>query len=244
MPEIDENGNPVAPAAPAPKAPKAPAAPAAPAGDEVVSLSRSEHDALQARLRKAEKEADKARAAAEEQRAAQERAEAERKGEYDRALALERERAEKIVARAREAALKATVLDRAVAKGLSATQARAAQRLLDRDAVTFADDEPDASSVDAALDAVMQEYPDIFTKAQANGSQGGNQAHGQNRPRNSGPVTPANPAGRPPIDGYISPEEYASLPMEVRRSATVRARLAASRPYWATEVPSDSFAQG
>jgi hypothetical protein len=208
--------------------------------DETVTLTKAEHDALQARARILEKQERDAKAAEAAKKAA-----AEKKALEDRLKAAEEAGQGKALREAEEekAALQArldavltgnAVRDAASARKWSASQQRAAAKLGNVDALEKDPDTgiPTDESLEQMLDSLAEDYPDIFTGEAK--SDAGKKAFEKKK----AVKTPAQPAiieeaSTVKFDGYISPEEYLNTPFEQRQTNDFRKRLEQSRAFWA-----------
>ncbi len=230
MEEADDGKGGTPPALPTPPA-EPPATP--PAG---VQVDATEWNRIQAENRRMRKEA-KERKDADEARKAKEAADAAKAaGDFDKAIGIEREQNDKLREQLRQTKVAEAIGAAAASRGLSAEQVTAAKNLASIDGVQTDDlGEPNPDQVNAALDAAVGQYPNLF-KAET-------PTEPTRQPRRgASPATPVVDASKP--EGFISMEEYAALPMDVRRSPEIQKRLAMSRPYYGgNTIPANSFAQ-
>lgn len=202
--------------------PQAPAAPAPSLPEGAVVLDKKEHDRLQAELRRAQK-AVSDREAADAQREADERAAAAKAaGDFDSALAAEREEKAALQRQLADRDKRDAVRDEIAKRQLTGSKAQLVTKLAALDAVT----ETDTGLLDAsaAVQAVIDDYPDLL----------GAPAEPEPQPdpiRRNGPAPPA-PKGQAPFEGYIAEEEYGRVPQEIRLTPEFQKRVALSRPYW------------
>ena len=209
------------------------------ANDDSITLTKAEHDALQARVRLADK-TDKDMKA----KAATAKAEAERKLAEDRLKVAQdagigKELREAETARDEaQTKLRGVLTDNAIrdaagSREWSASAQRTAAKMVDSSSLER-DDEgvPTADSLKTALDGLEGEYPDIYVNAGApgDGDKGGKKKVVQ---------TPANPNASTKqaakFDGFISEQEFVDTPFDVRNTPEFRARLDKSRQYWPNE---------
>lgn len=190
----------------------------APTGGEAVSLTRAEHDRLQAAARQLAK--------AERDRVAREAAEEARKTRED-------ETAQGLRDQLAQRDRRDTLRDEIDARQLTPSQRRLVMRLADVTDANF-------NAADA-VDLIQADYADIFTApAEAPASE---PSVPQTPPiRRAGPTPPA-PRKNVPFEGFIAPDEYASYPQAVRLSPEFRKRVDASRPYWPTHFNPKAFPQ-
>jgi hypothetical protein len=225
---------------------------AAEAGDEgekKVTLTEAEHNALQARLRKAEqaerdRKAKSQKAAAEAEKAALEdklkKAEEAGLGQDLRASETERDA---LKARLDKVLTDNAIRDAAADRNWNLSQQRAASKMLDISKLER-DEEgtPTPESVKEVLDNLVEEYPDIYTV--------GDQTPSGDKPSGKKAVhTPSNPTdlaekGGVKFEGYISPDEYLETPFLQRQTPEFRARLEKSRQYWPDTFNPKDLQQG
>lgn len=222
-----------------------PGAPAVPPG--MVVLTQAEHNRLQAATR-----ANAKREKAERERQDAERLKAAREaGEFDSALAQERERTNRLERQLVMRDVRDAVRDQISALGYSGSRATGLMKLVDLDGLMGDGAEmPDADSVSAAVDATVAQFPDLFALPAADGDAPAAVTPGARPPAAKPARRPMGPAAPPdakrsglPAD-YVSPEEYSTTPHAVRHGLEFRERVRKSRPYWPTKVPADSFAVG
>lgn len=204
------------------------AQPAVPAG--MVMVKQSEHDAVQGDLRRIRKEnvtlkqADTDRVAQEQQDAAV------AAGKFDEALGVERGGRKAAETRASKAELGDAITDVLLARSFTGEQAVAIKSLVDRTTVELdSTGEPVATSVAAAVDAVVERFPNLFTVEKPADPE----TPAARTPRMPGPATPppsGAEAGKP--EGYISPEEYTRTPLETRYTPEFRKRAELSEAFW------------
>lgn len=212
-------------------------------GDEpaVVSLSKEEHDAQNAELRilrKEKRDRETAKADAAREKAQKAAAEA---GDYEKGIELER--AEKIAAqdRARRAELKLALSEAGEAREWTATQRKLATKLIDFDSLEFSDaGEPLPESLSDTLDAIAVEYPEAFGAVKAGDPKDPADPEPKRTARKTPGTLPKDQRGAP-VEGYITPEEYADTPPAIRHSEAFQKRVAISRDHWPTKVPHDAF---
>lgn len=208
--------------------PATPATPEVPEG--FVMVSQKEHDATQGDLRRTRKElttrkdADEARERKEQQDAAA------AAGDFDKALGVERTATAVANARASKAELGDAITDVLLMRSYTGEQATAIKQLVDRDAVEVdSNGQPVAASVVAAVDSVVERFPNLFNPAAP-------EPPAPRTPRTAGPATPSaeQQSGLP--EGYVSPEEYERTPLDTRYSDAFRARVAISEPFWPKHI--------
>ncbi len=226
----------------APVTPVEPAAAAAAVDDGTLVVDRSEHNRVQAENRKLRKDADKAKAV-EEQRLHDEKQDTlKAAGKFDEALKSERDRSAGLELRLERQGAASALSDEISAQGFSGEQAAAIKRLANLSAVEFADGDPVQSSVAAAVQSVVQQFPSMFAAAaEPEPTVDGEAPRTQRRAGPAAPVAAANGAQKPA--GYISREDYANTHARVRLTPEFQARVALSEPYWPTVVPIDTFQQ-
>lgn len=217
-------------AVPATSTPAAPATPELPEG--MVMVSQKEHDAIQGDLRRTRTEL-KAKKDAEEDRERKERQDASvAAGKFDEALGEEREARKKADRRAEKALLGDAITDVLLSRNYTGEQATALKQLVDRDQVELdSDGAPMAASVAAAVDSVVERFPNLFDVKAPNADD-----PPPRTPRRTGPATPPpeNQGGKP--EGYVSPEEYAATPMAVRYTDEFRKRAEMSQAFWPKNI--------
>ncbi len=125
---------------------------------------------------------------------------------------FEREQQARVAAeqRAARAERASKVHDAIEAAGFSGERAKLLARLVD----------PASTDLPAAVSGVVAQYPKMLAEQPAPPA------------RRPGPP-PAETTGRKMPEGYVSPAEYASTPMQVRYSEKFQQRVAVSRPFWA-----------
>lgn len=206
---------------------------------EAIKVDPGEWNRLNAQLRKLQADARKREREAEERAHREEQERLKAAGEFEQAVERERQRAKKMERQLRERNVRDAVLESAAAQGFSAEQARALARLTSMGSIELDDlGEPRPDQVDAAVEATMAQFPNLF---KSGGEPGGESEPKPRRRRQSGPATPVRETGAP-FEGYVSPEEYANTPRDVRMSAEFRERVAKSEPHWPDKVPANSFA--
>ena len=209
----------------------APATPELPEG--MVIVRQSEHDALQGDLRRTRKE-NATLKQADTDRQQKERTDAHAAaGDFDKAMGEERTARNAAESRASKAELGDAITDVLLTRSYTGEQARAIRQLVDRGAVEKdASGVPIAESVTAAVDAVVAQYPNLFS----NTAPPPPDVPAQRAPRRPGPATPAPGAmdGKP--EGYISQEDYANTPQVVRFTADFKKRVELSEPYWEKHI--------
>lgn len=213
---------------------------ATPAEPETVTLTKAEHDALQANLRRANKRADTLEQQQEQRESEAREAKARAENDYEAAKREADARAEAAEKRAKQATARTAVQLHALRVLGDPEQAAALVDLAAIDAVQFGDDgQPTADSLELVVGGVKQRYPKLFGEAKPAASS-----------ESAEPETPAPgpavPASKPPaVDGYISMQEYAALPQHERLTPEVQKRVDKSRPYWhRTAVPAGAFREG
>lgn len=204
-----------------------------------VSLTKEEHDRLQADARTAKRklatleEANTAREAADEAEAAR------AAGDFDKALRVGREETERLQGQLSLRDVTDAVRDEISSLGYSGSRAGGLQRLVDAKAIATVEGAPDPDGVTAAVAATIAQYPDLF---QIEGSETpGAEEEEKGMRRTPGPAAPTKASldAKPP--DYIAPEAYASYPHEVRMTPEFQERVRKSRPHWPKKVPATSF---
>lgn len=224
----------------------APEAPASPPAEGQVTLSKAEHDRLQAEARTAKRRAQKLE---EEQRERErkEREEAARAaGDFDTELAKGRAEREALERKLAERDTCDAIRDHISSLGYSGSKAAGLLKLIDVGNIPIVDGEPDGQSVEDAVAATIAQYGDLFAlPAEPSGEEaaGGEQERRPMR-RNPGPASPPDASKDATPPDYVSPEEYVATPHAVRMSPEFRARVAKSRPFWPNKVPATTFAVG
>jgi hypothetical protein len=190
---------------------------------ETVTLSKKEHDRLQAEARRA------AKALADRQKADQKRDEEARlaaqreAGEFDAALRDANKKAQEAEERAARAERRSEVADVIAQRGFTGSKASALAKLVGTD-----------GTADEAVEQVMQQFPDLFSAAATPPAD-----PKPKQPRVAGPATPSRSQSTP--EGFISQEEYASTPISIRLTPEFQRRAKESEPYWPAQFNSGMF---
>jgi hypothetical protein len=210
-----------------------------------IEITKAEHDAQNAELRllrKEKRDREKAKADAEREKAQKEAAAS---GDYEKGIELERAEKRAAQDRARRAELKLALSEAGEAREWNANQRKLATKLIDFESLEFSDDgEPLPESLSDVLDAIAAEYPEAFGAAKSADSKDPDDAEPRKKSARKTPGSMPKDHGGAPVEGYISPEEYADTPPNVRHSAAFQKRVEVSRDHWPTKVPHDAFAGG
>jgi len=214
--------------------------------EKKVTLTEAEHNALQARLRKAEQAERDRKSAAQKAAADAEKAELEEKLKKAEEAGLgqdlrqsEQER-EALKGKLEKVQTDNSIRDAAAVRDWSLSAQRAASKMLDISKLERdAEGAPTPDSVKEALDALETEYPDIYTA-------GGQSPSGDGKRAVNTPSTPAalEDKGGAKFDGYISPDEYLDTPFLARQTAEFRERLEKSRQFWPDTFDPKDLQQG
>ncbi len=207
--------------------------------DGMVLVDKATHDAQGGELRRVKRDLAKRDEADEEATRTKREVDAKEAKDYDTLAGIEAERREKLEKRLRRAELGDALRDEISGRGYSGEKAAALKRLVDPDTVQYDDDDtPLQASLMAAVDRVVGSYPTMFDaeKPASEEPEPGRPA----RPR--GPSTPPADAAKLPKD-FVSQEEYASTPWEIRRSAEFQERVSRSEHLWPKTVHRSTFQQ-
>ncbi len=190
-----------------------------------VAVKQVDHDAQAGDLRRIRKENVALKQAKEDRDLADQAEAAKAAGDFDTALGAERDARKAADKRASKALLGDAITDVLLARNYTGEQATAIKRMVDRDTVELdGSGEPVAASVTAAVDSVVEQFPNMFnTEAPTDTPKPA---------RRAGPATPPPGAQDGKPEGYVSPEEYQATPMATRYTDAFRARVEVSRPFW------------
>jgi len=195
--------------------------------EENVTLSKAEHDRLQAENRRLKKERADLEAADKERENAAAAARAIEAGRFDEALGVERAEKARLLRELQTRDAREAVRAEVASLGVTPEMVAACCDLVKLDAIS----PDDPSTVKAAVDAAKAAYPAIFADSPAP------------RRRANSPAVP--PEGQPndgKPSGYVSPEEYMNTAHSVRVSREFSQRVENSKPFWPTKVPRTTFA--
>lgn len=208
-------------------------------GDETVTLTKAEHDALQARIRLADKTEKDAKAKAAKAKAEAERDEANRrlKAAQDAGIGKELREAETerddALAKLNVVLTENAIRDAAGDRKWSKSAQRTAVKMVDSGKLER-DDEgiPTADSLKDVLDGLEKEYPDIYFAGGPTTAAGDDK--GGKRKAATTPSTPASLAehGKANLDGLLTPEEFMATPFAERQTPEFRKRLEKAMPSW------------
>ena len=208
-------------------------------GTENVTMTKTEHDELQGRLRLAEKterdrkaKAAKAKADAENAELAKRLKAAEDAGIGKELRETETER-DGLQTRLSKVLMDNAIRDAAGSRKWSTSAQRTAVKMVDSSTLERdAEGVPTTDSIKAALDGLEGEFPDIYVDA----GQTGDTNKGGKKKAVQTPANPADSAGqKATFEGFISQEEYMDTPFDVRNSPEFRKRLEKSRAHWPTD---------
>lgn len=205
----------------------------APAQTGSVTLSKEEHDRIQAEARVAQRKLAKLEKE-QADRVEREKAEAARAaGDFDEALRLEREKREKLEAAVLKRDVRDAVRDVIAAKGVVGSKAAALMRLVDVDSLAAGGDIPVPELIEEQVDATVALFPDLFVAIPEDPE--------PRVKRTPGPASPPAAKRDDRTPDYVSPEEYQNTPHEIRLSPEFRDRVRQSRPHWPKIVPANTF---
>jgi hypothetical protein len=208
----------------APPTVQVPAQPELPEG--FVAVKQTDHDAQAGDLRRIRKENAALKQAKEDRDLADQAEAAKAAGDFDTALGVERDARKAADKRTSKALLGDAITDVLLARNYTGEQATAIKRMVDRDTVELSGGEPVAASVTAAVDAVVEQFPNLFN------TEAPTPENAERPARRAGPATPPPGAQDGKPEGYVSPEEYQATPMATRYTDAFRARVEVSRPFW------------
>jgi hypothetical protein len=217
------------------------------AGDDIVTMPKAEHDALQAKIRRTEQAERERKAQAEqakadaEKKALEEQLEAAQKAGVGKDLKQAQDENADLRMRLLKVTTDNTIRDAASTRKWSASAQRAALKMVDPSLLERDDSgTPTGDSVKAALffndTATTEIYTDTGGKAP-----GGDTDAPKSRAVST-PATPSKPGGGQVCEGYITPEEYAEAPFEARQSAEFRERAERSSKFWPNSLNHKDFA--
>ncbi len=216
----------------------------APAGGQVpdgmVLVDKATHDAQGGELRRVKRELDTRKEADEVKDREQRESTAKEAGDFETLKGIETEKRQGLEARLRRAELGDALRDEISGRGFSGEKSNAIKKLVDSESVQYDEDNtPLPASVMAAVDRVLTTYPDMF----GTGQQAAEDTEVvQPKPKPKGPSTPPAEAPQLPSD-FVSQEEYANTPWEVRRSAEFQERVKRSEHLWPKLVHRSAFQQ-
>lgn len=210
-------------------------------GEDSVTMSKAEHDALQANARLFKKQERERKKAEAEQRKELERKKAQKaqKAADDAGLGLELREAQ-AEARAAKAEAQALRAERAVDLALTSrnwaddTRELAIGQLDTASMETGEDGLPTEEAINSALDDLEERYPSIFTATTQRGGDGNKEPDVTNKGTKR---TPANPldsgrAGQKHFEGYVSPSDFMRMTQEERQDPDTWARIEKSMVHW------------
>jgi len=208
-------------------------------GEDKVTLTKAEHDALQAAARlhkKQERERKQAEAAEKAALAEKQKAKAQKAAdEAGLGLELREARAEAAAAKAQMQAMRSQqAVDLAIReRGWNDEAKDLAIGQLDLAGLETGDDGlPTSDAIDEALDSLTQRYPNTFNAA-AQSRSGSKEPDGMGTRR-----APANPtwnegrSGERKFEGYVTPDEFMRMSQEERQIPETWARIEKSMPHW------------
>lgn len=229
-PETDDEKQPPQTPKEPPQTPKEPASEPTQQPQDVVMLSKAEHDRIQAENRRTKREL--AKREERDQEAAQQREIQERaaKDDFDGALGVLRDENSGLKRELRRTRASDALRDEIERRGHAGSRASAIRRLAGQ--VKFDDDGyPDEESVQAAVDAVEKDYPDLFGEPPDEPeAEEAPEEDTRRRRRGAPPATPPTKAAMP--EGFVSPEEYQRTPAQIRTTAEFQKRVERSKPFW------------
>lgn len=188
-------------------------------GGDTVTISKAEHDRIQAENRRAATDRRERERAALAETARQDRDAAD--AEALRNQLAERDRRD-------------TLRDAIYERQFTASQSKLVLQLADLSDAAF-----DAVT---HIDTISAEYPDLFAAPAETPTPPEPRVPQPPSMRRAGPA-PTPPQKNSPFEGYISPEDYNGYPPKVRLSAKFRERVELSRPYWPTHFNPHNFPQ-
>lgn len=200
-----------------------------------ITMTKKEHDELQAKVRLADKTDKDTKAKAKLAKADADRKTAEERLKAAQDAGIGKELRESEAARdTAQGKLQRVLTDNAIrdaagSREWSASAQRSAAKMVDSSSLER-DDEgvPTADSVKTALDGLEGEYPDIYVS-------GGLSDDGDKGGKKKAVTTPANPSTKdktPHFDGFISQQEFVDTPFEARQTPEFRERLDRSMKVW------------